>query len=642
MKELLEQANTMLKSLTTSATTSSPTATANDSREEVVGRLQSQLDQLKLKTFKINQINYGSQQGLVDSGATHPLRPRRAGETNEMYKRVSVTLANGETTSLQVTPGGIMVTDRSDVEPILPMGQLVQGLGCEVSWKNGDLQILHPRRGHLPVQNKGGCPQLPRTLALELIEEMESEGNQRKVKGMKFEEEKKWMEELIKSHPVLRELPERIKSRLIVDIGDWKDLPTNCRQRKRLQRDGCIVHLYAGEDEGFTLARAWKQQGGDTNKLLEIDLKRGESHNMLLDVGCYSGLLCAILHDKVDAIIAGPNCRTRSVLRHYPKENAPRPIRGWDGAEHGLSDLTPAEKAQLEEDDILMWRAVFLWMVGTYLRQARQVQKPIGVLLEQPASPKHYMPSCVSFWDTTEWKKLRDEFNFEEVTFCQDRHGGPAKKPTTMAGNLELNVENHRMPRAQAEPVKSSSELSRWAPGTMSMVAEALLVQVINCQPKLAPLSWQEHLQHGHVPFRRNCLVCQQSLQQQAPHRKVKHPLGGVLSVDTAGPFIRAYDAGGYQSAYILVGALTWTVPKGSPLKEDEVAEELEEGAPKIEVKKDEGLRPIEDKPAEVEPHPDGIFDDPEEEEEEKKEEERRAPEGEAEKGEGEKEEGKS
>ena len=53
--------------------------------------------------------------------------------------------------------------------------------------------------------------------------------------------------------------------------------------------------------------------------------------------------LCAIMHDKVDAYIAGPNCRTRSVLRHYPKENAPRPIRAWNGADYDLSDLTPVE-----------------------------------------------------------------------------------------------------------------------------------------------------------------------------------------------------------------------------------------------------------------------------------------------------------
>ena len=118
------------------------------------------------------------------------------------------------------------------------------------------------------------------------------------------------------------------------------------------------------------------------------------------------------------------------VLRRYPRENAPRPVSAWEGEEHGLADLNPAEKAQVEEDDILMWRFIFLWMIATYLRQARQVQRPVGFLLEQPASPKHYMPQCVSFWDTTEWLKLMEEFGFSEATFCQGHHGGAATKPT--------------------------------------------------------------------------------------------------------------------------------------------------------------------------------------------------------------------
>ena len=79
-------------------------------------------------------------------------------------------------------------------------------------------------------------------------------------------------------------------------------------------------------------------------KLLEIDVKRGEGHNMLLDNGVYAGLLRAALQDRIDAVITGPNCRTRSVLRHYPRENAPRPVRAWNGEEYGLADLTPAEK----------------------------------------------------------------------------------------------------------------------------------------------------------------------------------------------------------------------------------------------------------------------------------------------------------
>ena len=64
----------------------------------------------------------------------------------------------------------------------------------------------------------------------------------------------------------------------------------------------------------------------------------------------------------------------------------------------------------------------------------------------------------------------------------------------------------------------------------------------------------------------------------------------------------------------ILVGALTWTVPKGSPLKEDDV-EELEEEAPNFDAKKGEeqDQLQIEDEPAGHEPVQ-GIFDDPEDE----------------------------
>ncbi|CAL1174186.1 unnamed protein product [Cladocopium goreaui] len=184
----------------------------------------------------------------------------------------------------------------------------------------------------------------------------------------------------------------------------------------------------------------------------------------------------------------------------------------------------------------------------------------------------------------------------------------------------------------------------------MNMVAEALLTQVINRQPKISSLSWEEHLRHGHIPFRRDCLVCQQSLQQQPPHRKVKHPLGGVLSIDTTGPFIRAYDAGGYKSAYILVGALTWTVPKDSKIREEEVPE-LEGEAPNFEARKDEEVIAMEDQHDQPQEQPQGILDDEELEVEERQrapegedevpkvEECQRAPEGEAERKEEEKEE---
>ena len=132
MKDLLEQANKTLKSLTQSASTTSSTASSgNEPRDEVVDRLQQQLSTLKLKVFKLSQVSFGNSQGLVDSGATHVLRPLRPGEALDGYKTVPVTLANGQHAQIRMTPGGVMVSERSDVEPILRMGLLIEKLGCK-------------------------------------------------------------------------------------------------------------------------------------------------------------------------------------------------------------------------------------------------------------------------------------------------------------------------------------------------------------------------------------------------------------------------------------------------------------------------------------------------------------------------------
>ena len=138
----------------------------------------------------------------------------------------------------------------------------------------------------------------------------------------------------------------------------------------------------------------------------------------------------------------------------------------------------------------------------------------------------------------------------------------------------------------------------------MNMMAEALMVEIMEQQPSLKPLSWQEHIDHGHVPYRRDCFTCQQSLQQQAPHRKVQQPIGGVLSLDTTGPFVRSPDAGGVKARYLLVGCLTWMVPVDSTkLREPEVGE-LEDEAPVLEDREppdDEALALEDQEPSEEE-----------------------------------------
>ena len=59
--------------------------------------------------------------------------------------------------------------------------------------------------------------------------------------------------------------------------------------------------------------------------VLEIDLQRGPEHDMMSDE-LYAALLRGALDSRFDAVVGGPNCRTRSVLRHYPLPGGgPRP-----------------------------------------------------------------------------------------------------------------------------------------------------------------------------------------------------------------------------------------------------------------------------------------------------------------------------
>ena len=346
-----------------------------------------------------------------------------------------------------------------------------------------------------------------------------------------------------------------------------------------MRRDGFICHLYAGEEEGFTLARAWKQAGGGENELLEVDLKRGARHDMMSDAGPYPALLRAVLEDKLLGLIGGPNCRSRSVLRHYPVEgeDPPRPIRRWGHEEFGIDDATEAERKKLYEDDVMMWRMIFLGIVSQQLRKARRDPNQMLFSMEQPASPKDYKPEVVSIWDTSQWKALKKEMSWEEVTIHQKALGGSTTKPTTFGGSLRLSPEEHETEFGGKKMIKSSADLARWPPGVMNMVAKALLEQAMKRSVRIRALSWSEHIALGHIPARRDCKVCQENMQQGFPHRRVTHLKAGVLSLDTAGPLLPAYDQGGCQTRYFLVGTLTWAIPSEVKKYEDEKGEGNEE-----------------------------------------------------------------
>ena len=620
MKGLLEEANKMPKGLSIRSADSE-----EKSKSEKLAAMQSQLDELrKMKVLRLSRVMKTEKKyGLLDSGATHPMRGRRKDEDTFEMDDVNVILADGHQVAMKMTKSGVMIVEdkENDVEPIVPLGLLTGSMGYAAEWRDGHMKLTSPSGREVKVIVRNGCPQILRHEALKMIKEIEE--RQAIAKGLQADPEELWLRELVKVHPVLKLLPKHVKDALVVKPAeDLKSLPgCNRRRRKILQEKGFAVHLYAGEEGGYDLSRALKEAGGDRRRLVEIDLKRQkeggknrENHNMLDNLGPYRSLLRGALDGNLLAVIAGPNCRTRSVLRHYPLPipgGGPRPVRSWEEP-WGKSTNTKEEQRQVEEDDILMWRSLMLFIVSEEIRKAMKGQggKKTKLGLEQPADPTSYMPEVVPLWLTAEWTMLRRMYFLGEQTFRQSDWGGKAVKPTTFGGNLILKLPHGegKVEKEEVEKVKSSKDLERWAPGMMREVAMQLQRQVFEEAVRAARMSWEEHIQRGHTPFRRDCQICQEASARRRMHKKITHAKAGVLNLDVSGPYLKGNDVEG-DAKFMLVGTYTWL--RGSDECEDQEKDEVE--VEEIRPGEEEELPAIEDEAGEAGEEPEEIQEGEEE-----------------------------
>ena len=163
-----------------------------------------------------------------------------------------------------------------------------------------------------------------------------------------------------------------------------------------------------------------------------------------------------------------------------------------------MEDLSAKERQTVRDDDLLLWRLVFLGIVGDYVAKAKDPTSSCGFGLEQPATPE-YNPDVVSFWKTEEWRVLQRTMGWSEQTFNQgdmvDAATETAIKPTTWGGNLRLDLPLKSNPLAKGRDPQAPGDsqlLARWVPGLMKRVAatvgETLFGQKEDL--KLKALSW--------------------------------------------------------------------------------------------------------------------------------------------------------
>ena len=596
MKVLIDEANRMLRSLQETDPKEKTMVTKNS--EDKMSQLQKQLDEMKkitLRPFRLSRVGCSSLSGLLDSGATHPLRPAKKNEKLDHYPKVQVTLAGDQQVTMSLAPTGVIIGGPG-AEPIVPMGLLTKVLNCKITWDGEALQVLHPTIGLLDVVIKEGCPMVSQDLALKLIEEIESVATVvMKAFNINENPETEWIKRLVHEHPVFRDLPPHLQQAL-VETPASNILPLgNRRMRKLWKKHGALVHLFSGENAGYTLRRAFHEVGGDKRLMLEMDLLHEKPEADLGPSGKgYALLLRLALDGLCHAWIGGPPCRTRSMLRHFPVEgeSMPRPLRSWGDGEYGINGLSQFEKEQVYTDDVLLLRFLLLYVISEEVRKANQMPQPTTIMVEQPADLAH-MPQVVTLWRTETWKRIANLYHLQTQTFNQSEFACKSTKPTTIGGTMRINVPmpgRRGLPRevegkTKEELCQESKSLSRWPPLMMREIATSLQVDTMKGEVKMRALSWREHVAAGHTPFRKDCLVCQEASAKDCHHRRNKDPPRvGVLSLDMSGPFRLGTDLNGKKGKYMIIGAFTW-LAKGQMADdfEEEKPPEVPEEAPEIE-----------------------------------------------------------
>ena len=299
---------------------------------------------------------------------------------------------------------------------------------------------------------------------------------------------------LLRLCPWLSTVPHRLIERLI-----WTEQSINSLQGKD------ILLLYTGPSDGGALDDVITSQQPDLGpRILAVDIlrPRDSGPNDILDDGFYSQLCCAAAGGNLSFVGGGPNCRTWSILRWFPKPGAPRPVRGREPSQTwGLESNSREEQLDTDKDSLLLLRQMVITALASEVRSSQDFHS----FLEHPRDPAECSQApaaakCSSIWTTHIYKEWAKVVGHHTVHLDQCRLGQVARKSTTFStdpplhhwGDLQCIHADHIRP-----PDMTSSDLSRYPPDLMSGLAQAIVQSTPTRQS--SPMGCQ---QRGEPPGR--------------------------------------------------------------------------------------------------------------------------------------------
>ena len=259
----------------------------------------------------------------------------------------------------------------------------------------------------------------------------------------------------------MNHIPPRLQERLTWQQVDTSQITTPV-----------ILLLYSGKDDAGSLDACIHAYHPHFH-VISVGNRRDPGNDMLQDHPY--NLFCSLASQgQILLVCGGPNCRTWSILRWFPKPNAPPPVRGRSEAEvWGLEALTDQAQRDVDDDSILMLRQFYLTSL-TY-QGLEQRHPPIkgGSWVEHPSDPS----TSSSIWNTQAYKLWAKHLKHRQVNFDECMLGQVSAKPTTISTDLELAHWRQMFcqhDRHQVDPGLKSSDLSRYPWDMMRGLAQAI------------------------------------------------------------------------------------------------------------------------------------------------------------------------
>ena len=435
-------------------------------------------------------------EALLDSGATHAVVPYKHGMTN--LEPVPVTLAGDSKDEWYRTEGGTLVVPPPELnqpppQTILPLGALVQTLGCTISWSNKKgLKVFHPTMGLLKTGvSRNTCPFVQECQAMELIRQLE----ECKLKDLESQVQnlecklreaqqpldptqalKKMIESgsradvlrALMAQPYLKDIPDSVKVLLAQELPALDDkggkevlrgLPLKRHTRRALlSSHRWVVHLCSGPSTPYDPVVQWANRNNCEVIHVDVCNPGGKGWDLLSSQGVWVALLWGAAAGRVAAVLSSPPRSTWKLGDTFLGSERGEASSGAIWGAVGRDERAHRETA-------LFTQGMILWSVAS-------VAKGHGV----PFFKELWLPGkgdqAANFLDPFEsraWKQFESWSNVWKVSCSRADSKGVNNGRKCIATNLVWE------PEEDFEPVFSGPhDAYRWTPALRNQVVRAL------------------------------------------------------------------------------------------------------------------------------------------------------------------------